>query len=68
MAELVATAGAAALPAAASAAAAKKSKKTAALNEAPRFGRVKTNLKVRWDIFWDNFHIFLRGIQNFVPN
>lgn len=47
MAELVATAGAAALPAAASAAAAKKSKKTAALNEAPRFGRVKTNLKVR---------------------
>lgn len=44
MAELVANAGAAAPPAAA---AAKKSKKTAALNEAPRFGRVKTNLKVR---------------------
>ena len=42
MAELVATAAAPAP------AAAKKSKKTSALTEAPRFGRVKTNLKVRF--------------------
>lgn len=48
MAELVAaasTAGAPA-PAAAPAGAVKKGKKTAALTEAPRFGRVKSNLKV----------------------
>lgn len=47
MSELVAAAGTPAAAAAAPAAA-KKSKKTAGLNEVPRFGRVKSNLKVSY--------------------